>query len=220
MATSAETIRIELANRIVSRNLAPGAELDESVLAAEFNVSRTPVREALRALRTLGLVVQRPHAKAVVRKPDDAELAGMFFVLGQLETLCAGLCAGSMTKAERDSLEKLHARMAASVRDGDAGSYAKGNEAFHSAIQAGTRNAYLAEMAGMTRLRVQPFSRAQFTDMGRLAASHAEHDAIVTAILRGDAQAASRAMASHIGHVEEVWNRVARRIETGSAVSP
>jgi DNA-binding GntR family transcriptional regulator len=217
MATSADSIRIELAARIVSRRIEPGAELDETVLAAEFAVSRTPVREALRALRTLGLVEQRPHAKAIVRKPEDNELAGMFYVLGQLETLCAGLCAQAMTKAERDALQALHARMSASVRDGDLAAYAKGNDAFHAAIHRGTGNAYLTEMAGMTRLRVQPFSRAQFADLGRLAASHAEHEAIVTAILRGDRQGASEAMASHIGHVEEVWNRVARRIAAGGA---
>jgi DNA-binding GntR family transcriptional regulator len=186
-------------------------------LAAEFAVSRTPVREALRALRTLGLIEQRPHAKAVVRKPDENELAGMFYVLGQLETLCAGLCALTMTKQERDALQALHALMAGSVRNGDLAAYAKSNDAFHAAIHRGTGNAYLAEMAGMTRLRVQPFSRAQFGDLGRLGASHAEHDAIVNAILRGDRQGASEAMASHIGHVEEVWNRVARRIAAGTA---
>jgi DNA-binding GntR family transcriptional regulator len=72
------------------------------------------------------------------------------------------------------------------------------NEAFHSKIYAGAHNSYLAEITLATRQRVQPFRRAQFRNLGRLAKSHLEHDLVVTAIMRGDREGASRAMRDHI----------------------
>lgn len=211
MSTSAETIRHELARRIVSRQIEPGTDLDETLLAAEFSVSRTPVREALRKLASLGLVNQRAHRKSVVTKPDDEALAGMFAVMAYLETLCAGQCALTMSSPERRALDALHRGMAQLVHNGDSEGYTLANEAFHSAIYEGTRNAYLTEITTSTRLRLQAFRRAQFETAGRLSASHIEHAAIVEAILRGDRAGSEAAMRAHIGHVEDAWIRFAHR---------
>lgn len=206
--TSAEEIRRELAARIISRDLAPGAGLDETQIATEFGVSRTPVREALRLLAASGLVDQKPHTTAIVAKPDAEVLAGMFEVMGYLEALCAGLCAVAMTAAEREALDALHVQMAALVRDGDAGRYAEANDVFHAAIYEGAHNAYLNEITRSTRLRLQPFRRAQFGALGRLARSHAEHDAVVEAILRGARADAEAAMRRHISIVEDAYQRL------------
>lgn len=213
MTTSAETIRHELARRIVNRELAPGVVLDESALAQEFGVSRTPIREALRQLSAAGLVAQSAHRKASVAKPDDEMLAGMFFVMAQLEVLCAGQAALCMEPGQRRALEAWHGDMALLVRQGDAQAFALANEGFHSLIYEGTGNAYLAEVTTATRMRLQAFRRAQFATLGRLAASHREHDAIVQAIVRADKAGAARAMHAHIGHVEESWNRLSQRLE-------
>ncbi len=209
--TSAEEIRRNLADRIISSALPPGTALDETVLAAEFGVSRTPVREALRLLAASGLVDQKPHAKALVAKPDEAELSGMFEVMGYLEALCAGLSAVAMTKPERDGLDGLHTRMSALVREGDAAGYAEANDVFHTAIYEGAHNRYLAEITRATRQRLQPFRRAQFGELGRLLKSHAEHGLIVEAILRGDRAEAEQAMRSHISLVGDAARRVTRR---------
>src|SRR5437763_1961243 len=72
------------------------------------------------------------------------------------------------------------------------------NEAFHSTIYSGAHNDYLAQLTQATRVRVRPFRRAQFRNLGRLAKSHTEHDLILAAILRGDREAAGRAMRDHI----------------------
>lgn len=209
--TSAEEIRSGLAERIISGALPPGTALDETLLAAEFAVSRTPVREALRLLAASGLVDQKPHAKALVAKPDEEELAGMFEVMGYLEALCAGLAAVAMTRVERGALDTLHVEMSALVRDGNAVAYAEANDAFHTAIYDGAHNAYLAEMTRSTRQRLQPFRRAQFGELGRLLKSHAEHGLIVEAILRGDREAAESAMRSHISIVGDAVQRLGRR---------
>jgi DNA-binding GntR family transcriptional regulator len=206
--TSAEEIRREIASRIIGGQLAPGVGLDETQLAGEFAVSRTPVREALRLLAASGLIDQKPHAKALVAKPDAQVLAGMFEVMGYLEALCAGLCAQMMTSAERRALDALHTEMAAIVRDGDAARYAEANDQFHAAIYEGAHNSYLNEITRSTRQRVQPFRRAQFGALGRLVKSHAEHDAVVEAILRGDQAAAELAMRQHISIVEDAYQRL------------
>jgi len=72
------------------------------------------------------------------------------------------------------------------------------NERFHNAIYAGSQNGYIAEMTLATRVRVQPFRRAQFRNLGRLAKSNAEHDRVVVAIMRGDKAGAAAAMRAHI----------------------
>ena len=209
--TSAEEIRRGLAERIISGALPPGTALDETQLAAEFAVSRTPVREALRLLAASGLVDQKPHAKALVAKPDEDELAGMFEVMGYLEALCAGFSAVAMTRAERAALDTLHTEMSALVRDGDAVGYAEANDIFHTAIYDGAHNGYLADMTRSTRQRLQPFRRAQFGELGRLLKSHAEHGLIVEAILRGDREAAQGAMRSHISIVGDAVQRLGKR---------
>jgi len=206
--TSAEEIRRGLAERIISGALPPGTALDETQLAAEFAVSRTPVREALRLLASSGLVDQKAHAKALVAKPDEQELAGMFEVMGYLEALCAGLSAIAMTRVERDALDAFHVQMSALVRDGDAARYAEANDMFHTAIYDGAHNAYLAEITRSTRQRLQPFRRAQFGELGRLLKSHAEHSLIVEAILRGDRGEAESAMRSHISIVGDAVQRL------------
>ena len=206
--TSAEDIRQQLAARIICGELAPGTPLDETGLASEFSVSRTPIREALRLLAASGLIDQKPHAKALVAKPDDATLAGMFEVMGYLEALCAGICAIAMTAAEREALDALHAGMAAIVREGDAIAYVDANEAIHSAIYDGAHNAYLGEVTRSTRQRLQPFRRAQFQALGRLSRSHAEHGVVVDLILQGDRDGAEAAMRKHIAIVEGAYGEL------------
>jgi DNA-binding GntR family transcriptional regulator len=209
--TSVEEIRRVLAGRIIGGDLSPGTPLDETQLAAEFAVSRTPVREALRHLAASGLVDQKPHAKALVAQPDEAELAGMFEVMGYLEALCAGLCAVMMNATEREALDAFHQEMEGIVRAGDATSYAEANDAFHTAIYDGAHNPYLSEITRSTRQRLQPFRRAQFGALGRLAQSHAEHGTIVEAILRGERAAAEAAMRRHISIVGDAYQRLTRR---------
>lgn len=203
--TRTETLRATLADEIVSGMLEPGTPLDEQELAARFGVSRTPVREAIRQLSSSGLVRVRPHRGAVVALPTPRELNDMFEAMAELEALCAGLAARNMTVGERRGLETLHEALRLLVQKGDPADYHAKNEAFHTAIYAGSHNSYLAELALMTRARVSPFRRAQFRATGRLGGSYAEHDLIVQAILRGDQSGASAAMRAHIGIVRDTF---------------
>jgi DNA-binding GntR family transcriptional regulator len=201
--TLADELRLQIADEIVRGGLAPGATLDETTLADRFNVSRTPVREALRTLAASGLVQVRAHRAAMVARPNAKQLADMFEVMADLEALCAGFAAERMANIERQALEDIHEKLRVLIQSGDPQCYHEVNEAFHSAIYSGAHNTYLAEITLATRARLQPFRRAQFRNLGRLAKSHVEHDRVVEAILRGERVIASSAMYVHIVTVRD-----------------
>ena len=196
--TRAEELRLQLADEIVRGVLPPGAPLDETDTARRFSVSRTPVREALRQLAASGLVETRAHRGAVVARPTLERLTGMFEAMAELEAICAGLAAERMTPVERHRLEAVHEELRVLSHAGNPDRFHEVNERFHNMIYAGSQNTYIAEMTLATRVRVQPFRRAQFRNLGRLAKSHAEHDRVVVAIMRGDKQGAAAAMRAHI----------------------
>ncbi|WP_248304780.1 GntR family transcriptional regulator [Breoghania sp. L-A4] len=195
-------MRLQLADEIVSGTLKPGQQLDEMSLAARFNASRTPVREALRQLETSGLVEMRPHRGSFVAALSAQMLEEMFVAMAELESACAGLAALNMNAAERRALEEILANMAEEMRAGEPMRYHALNELFHNAIYEGSHNGYLADLTRATRLRLAPFRRAQFRALGRLARSQAEHSRVVEAILRGDRRGAQDVMRAHIDTVK------------------
>lgn len=196
--TRAEELRLLLADEIVRGALAPGSPLDETDIARRFSVSRTPVREALRQLAASGLVDARAHRGAVVARPSIERMTEMFEAMAELEAICAGLAAERMAPAERHGLEAIHEELRVLSHAGNPERFHEVNERFHNAIYAGSQNGYIAEITLATRVRVQPFRRAQFRNLGRLAKSHAEHDRVVVAIMRGDHVGAAAAMRAHI----------------------
>jgi DNA-binding GntR family transcriptional regulator len=203
--TLAEELRVQLADEIVRGALPPGSPLDEMQLARRFRVSRTPVREAIRQLTASGLIEARAHRAAVVARPSDERLIGMFEAMAELEALCAGFAAERMSGSERRALEALHDEMRELIHAGDPQRVHEINEAFHNAIYVGSHNTYLAELARATRTRVQPFRRAQFRTLGRMAKSHLEHERVVSAIQRGERERAITTMRAHIMTVREAY---------------
>ncbi|MBB6309565.1 GntR family transcriptional regulator [Xanthobacter tagetidis] len=210
--TRTEELRLQIADDIVRGRLAPGTALEEVDIAKRYGVSRTPVREAIRDLAASGLVEARPHRSALVAQPSLERLRGMFDVMAELEALCAGLSAANMTPTERAHLQAIHAELADLTRRGDQGGYTVLNERFHTTLYAGAHNDYLSELTLATRARLQPFRRAQFRNLGRLALSYQEHDRVVSAILRGDKAEAATAMRAHINTVEVAYERYAESV--------
>jgi DNA-binding GntR family transcriptional regulator len=204
-ATRTDSLVSALADNIVSGDLPPGTSLDETQLAQRFGVSRTPVREAIRQLATMGLVEARPHRGSIVARPAATRLRDMFFVMAELEAICVGLCARTMTRDQRRDLEAFHRDMGALVRAGDVEGYGRANLAFHGRLYDGARNSYLTELAAATRRRLAPFRSAQLEAADRLHKSYEEHGAIVTAILRGDGARAAAAIRQHLEITEQTW---------------
>jgi len=145
----------------------------------------------------------------IVSLPTDSALAEMFEVMGELEAACVRLAAQRMSPAERVRLELVHRRSFEAVRNDDRDSYRTLNFEFHDTIYRGAHNEFLSQTTIGIRQRIAPFRRAQFAIAGRLAKSHAEHDAIVSAVLRGDAETASELMRTHVNIVRAAsWNYV------------
>jgi DNA-binding GntR family transcriptional regulator len=199
----ADLIAFALTDDIVSHRVAPGASLDEATLARRFGASRTPVREALRELAASGLVELRPHRAPIVATVDEGRVAEMFEVMSDLEALCAARAAAAMTVEQRSQLEAHHRDMGEAVRRGEVTSYRSGNVAFHALIYDGARNSYLREITLATRARLGPYRGAQLEAPQRLSASYAEHEAIVRAIVRGEADRAATLMRRHLAITRE-----------------
>lgn len=203
--TLAETLAEAIAAGILNGTLPPGERLDEMRLAEQHGVSRTPVREALRQLAMSGLIEMRPRKGAIVTKVTPEQLESLFVAMAEMEATCARLAAMSMTPIERRRLQARHEKMMALAAAGDIEAYSDANVAFHSSIYAGAHNAPLAEYALALRRRVGPFRRAQFQIEGRLTRSNKEHDAVVRAIVSGDAAGAHAAMLHHVSLVEDAF---------------
>jgi DNA-binding GntR family transcriptional regulator len=210
--TLTERLATAIADGILNGTLKPGLRLDEVGLAQQHGVSRTPVREALRQLTTSGLIDMRPRKGAIVSKATPEQIESLFVAMAEMEATCARLAAMSMTPVERRRLQARHEAMATLAAAGNTDAYSDANVAFHSAIYAGSHNAPLADYALSLRRRVGPFRRAQFKIEGRLMRSNREHDAVVRAILSGDAAAAHAAMLHHVSLVEDAF-------ETFSAIN-
>ncbi len=211
--TTVDQLAQAIADRIVSGSLRPGDKLDELSLAEQFQVSRTPVREALGQLSAMGLVERRPNRGAIVATVTLERLASMFETMAELEGICARYSAERMTPEERRLLEREHEGSARHVRSGAEEDYEAYNTEFHSRLYAGAHNAHIHELVSLTRSRLAPFRRAQFRLPGRLSKSWEEHDGIVTAIMRGDAAAAGAAARAHVSIVSEASSVFATAIE-------
>lgn len=199
--TLADQIRETLAEQIVSGELAPGTRLDEVEMAKRVGLSRTPVREAFKALTAMGLLEHRPRKGVVVAVPDRQRIEEMFEVMAEVEATCARFAALRMTAKDRRDLEALHQQSLRLVRQGDMSGYSAINMEFHALIYRGSKNSFLEETAQAVRRRVMPYRQSQFRVIGRLTSSHAEHDDVVKAILRGDADGAETAMRQHVSKV-------------------
>ncbi len=194
----ADDLRQILEAEIVSGQLVPGSRLEEAGLAQRFAVSRTPVREALVQLASIGLVEIRPHQGAVVAAMTVQRMMEMFEVMAHLEALCAKLAARRATPAERERLRNVHALCKQLAEEGDPDRYYDQNKLFHELIYAGSHNRFLEENTQAIRNRVSPYRRMQLRQPGRLATSWEEHDAVVAAIMDGDGERAGAAMESHV----------------------
>lgn len=202
----AEDLRCSLETEILSGLLLPGERLDESGLAKRFGVSRTPVREALLQLASSGLIEMRPRQGAVVATVTVQDLMQMFEVMAELEAMCARLAARRANPAERAAIAAAHETCKTAARSQDLGAYYEANRVFHETLYAGAHNAYLQDKTRSLRNRLSAYRRYQLHQPGRVARSLAEHEAVVEALMAGDAEAAENAMRTHVAIQGDVFS--------------
>jgi DNA-binding GntR family transcriptional regulator len=214
--------------RVMGGEIATGTWLRQESLAAEFGVSRTPVREALRKLQASGLVDVQPRRGALVRRPSARDVREAYEVRAELEGLAAGLAAARIRDGElhrlRDAQELFRRSVAPLLawrerrapdeppRTEAHDEWMAANDSFHLAIQ---------EAAGNRRLRTtladlhQSFPRdltwIVLAENARLLEENvAQHEAILAAIERHDPVDSRRLMEEHVLTAGEL---VTRRFE-------
>ena len=136
---AAERIRLSIEESIRDGSLLPGDAVDEQQLMQTYEVSRTPVREALLQLQAQGLLNSLPRGGMVVAKMDVAQLLAMWELLAELEGIGARLACERMTPAEREELAAIHERAGAVARREDAEAWQDHNRRFHDALYQGAR---------------------------------------------------------------------------------
>ncbi|MGG7567860.1 GntR family transcriptional regulator [Rhodovulum sp. DZ06] len=183
---------------IFDGSVADGDRLDETLLAEWFNVSRTPVREALHRLAASGLAEHIPRRGVFVRQPGPVELFEMFAVMAEMEAICARLAAQRISDAALEELRDANQRCLEAVEDNQPDAYYAENERFHAIIYRESGNGFLEQECARLHKRLQPFRRIQLRVRGRLRQSMAEHEAIVAALAEGRAEDAAAAIKGHV----------------------
>lgn len=191
--------RIEAA--IISGALEPGSRLSEQALAASLGVSRGPLREAIRRLEGRKLLQRTPNIGVRVAALSLKDLHEILQVREALEGMAAGLAAKNMTDAEVAALKSLldkHGQQK-SVQEGK-GYYQEAKDFdFHFRIVTGSRNERLQEMLmGDLYHLLRIYRYKSSTKPGRAQQALHEHEAVVDAIARRDAQAAEQKMREHL----------------------
>src|SRR5262245_37737245 len=143
-ADLAKDIYTQLRSVIVSGEVEPGTQLVETVVAARFGSSRTPVREALRRLEQDGLV-ERGERGMQVRARGPEEILEIYEARIVLETWAARAAAEHRTAFDLANLEQLHARMVA-IKQGDGPAMVASNRAFHEGLWTATHNRTLIDL--------------------------------------------------------------------------
>ncbi len=201
-----DRVRRQIADDIIAGVLRPGQELDEMKLAKTFNVSRTPVREALRQLAAAQLVEWRPHQSAVVSKITPSKMVEMFEVMAELEGFCGRLAARRTTPAEQTNLKAIHRRMQPYIEKRDHEAYHAMNKVLHEAIYAGSHNSYLIDQASVLYNRLAPYRAFQLKRPDALRLASEEHQRIIEAIIAGDGEAAHRLLSRHVSLDNELFS--------------
>lgn len=196
--TRAESLRRSLEQQIVRGELRPGDRLDEVELAERFNVSRTPVREALHALAAAGLIEMRSRQGATVSTVSISMLLEMFQIMAELEGLCASFAARRANAAQRRNLQAIHERLVRVIQDDEPEAFYEVNREFHEAIYDASNSEFIAEQTLALRNRVSPYRRYVTFLPGRMTATLDEHERVLNAILTADSAGAQAAMRDHV----------------------
>lgn len=203
------TIVEDISNAIVYGKLQPGDQLVEERLAAEFGVSRVPIREALLRLEALGLIEKKPYRKAFVSKLEQREIAELYNVRLVLEGIAVRLLAEKPDSPDLDTLDKIIERMRQAALAEDRSGVLVHDADFHDALIAASGNELLANIWSMVSIKMRRFLFLKRRHTHRSAAEVlAVHEAILQAIRSGDPDQAEAAIASHLKRVEERFSKV------------
>ncbi|WP_315901601.1 GntR family transcriptional regulator [Salipiger bermudensis] len=198
-----------LLQEITSGRLEPGTRITETELAERLQMSRTPVREALRRLEAEGLVTHKPRVGVIVRQLSYSELMELYEMRWVLEGTAARLAARAASDVEIEELAAINDEMAACAGDG-AALYAL-NRQFHTTLIAAARNRYLVKSVRSIELTLQILGPTPLREMRRAQEVIAEHAAVVEALRARDGAGAEAAMRAHMDAAQRTRLRQLRK---------
>ena len=184
-----------LRQQIFARELEPGSWIDEQKLAADYGISRTPLREALKVLAAEGLVTMKVRRGAYVTEMSADDVKQIYHLLGLLESDAAGVVARHASDEQLRELRALHDKLEKQVRQRDA--FFATNELFHIRLLQMSGNRWLEQTVHDLRKVMKLNRHHSLFRQGRLTESLTEHREVMQAIERRDADAAVRLMRRH-----------------------
>ncbi len=190
-----EDVAERLRGQIFARELEPGAWIDELKLAAEYGISRTPLREALKVLAAEGLVAMKPRRGAYVAEMSRDDVAQIYHLLALLEADAAGEAARGASDEQLARLQQLHDRLEKQVRQRDA--FFATNEQFHMALLDIAGNRWRAQIVADLRKVMKLNRHHSLFKQGRLSDSLGEHRALMSAITARESAKAVKLMREH-----------------------
>lgn len=191
-----------LKRAIVEGTIEPGAQLSEPQLAERFEVSRSPVREALGRLEQEGFALRQPNGRLQVAPLDIEELEQLYVLRANVEGLATRLAAAHLSTSDLERMADTLKRMEKAATAGDIEVSLGEGGRFHDSILDHCGNKPLMEVVLNVRLRIDRFRKiiaSQRDQTVRIA----EHWRIYQALYERDAEAAGKAMTEHIGHSAE-----------------
>lgn len=194
----AQIIKEKIENKIINNELVAGTKLEEVELAKQFNVSRTPIREALRNLEATQLVTIIPKKGAFVSEISVQKLMEIFTVVAELESLCAKLAARRISTSESKLLLKACEGCKKAYLKNDIDEYFKENLKFHQLIYNASNNDFLITQMIQLKTRLLPFRKVQLKVKNRMKLSLDEHTLVTNAILEGKENEAQEIMRKHV----------------------
>jgi DNA-binding GntR family transcriptional regulator len=192
------TLVENLRDEIIRGDLVPGQYLRLEEIAARFDVSTMPVREALRDLEAEGLVTIFPHRGAIVTQLSADELQDIYDIRATLEEMATRLAVPFVTKAILAELTSLVEQIENHL--GDVATLVKLNNQFHLTLYAASCRKHLCELIRILRYRSQHYLHIFIVELElrHLPQTQGEHRAILEACKRGDAEEASALMRDHV----------------------
>jgi DNA-binding GntR family transcriptional regulator len=191
-------VQNEILRRIKSGELVAGAKLNEVDLAEDLKISRSPVREAFRALEEAGLVKLEKNRGVFIRELSDREAVELYQVRSGLDEMAGRLLAPTITQTQLSGLEAMLNELETSASEGELSRYFPLNIAFHDRVVEMTGNATLLAMYRQVVNRMHLLRLRGFSIAGSSKASHEEHRQILAALATRDPDAAAKAMREHV----------------------
>ncbi|WP_244437500.1 GntR family transcriptional regulator [Roseivivax isoporae] len=209
-ASQGESVYVALLNDVRSGVLAPGARLLETEIAQRLDVSRTPVREAIRRLEADGLVSHMPRAGATVRRLSYPEIMELYEMRTVLEGTASRLAARSASEVELDELQSINDEMGAC--GGDGARLFQLNQLLHRTLIDAARNRFLVKSVNAIHTTLLILGPSTLGRPDRAPEAVIEHQAVLDALRSRDGDAAEAAMRRHMEAAQRTRLRMLRDI--------